>query len=454
MRRAVGIIRVSEAGDREGDSFISPATQRTRIDDECDRFSLELIDTKPEINVSGGMPLAKRKGLLWGVEAIEAGEAAVLIVGYFDRLVRDLKIQWEIVSRVEAAGGEVLAVDFGRISEETATQWLSATLVGAVHEYVRRQGREKTAEAQADAVSRGIPPFPHIPPGYRREVIGVNKKGKPIKGPFIPDPDKAALMLRAFQMREDRRSFNEIRLFLRDRGIVRSHHSISLLMANRVYLGELHFGTLVNLQAHEAIVPRDIFNRVQRIVGTRGRKTKSDRLLARLGILRCLEGARMVASVKIVGEKRYPYYRCPPYGDCAHPMAIAAEIAEAAAVEATKRRLGSARGRASAAESAKRVTASREKAQADLDAAIRAFVGVSNEAAARERIEELTVIRDEAEAREQQLGGTGATVTLAIGDWDSLTLATRRKLIATAIDTITVAPGRGIERISIKLLGE
>ena len=37
----------------------------------------------------------------------------MLIVGYFDRLVRSLRVQGEVVSRVEAAGGEVLAVDYG-----------------------------------------------------------------------------------------------------------------------------------------------------------------------------------------------------------------------------------------------------------------------------------------------------------------------------------------------------
>lgn len=410
---------------------------------------MELIDTEPEINVSGGKALTKRKGLLWGVEAIEAGEASVLIVGYFDRLVRDLKIQWEIVSRVEAAGGEVLAVDFGRISEETATQWLSATMVGAVHEYVRRQGREKTAEAQADAVARGIPPFAHIPPGYRRDVIGANKKGQPIRGPFVPDPDAAALMLQAFQMRGQRKSFNEIRLFLREKGIERSHHAVSCLLANRIYLGELHFGKLVNLQAHEAIVPRELFNRVQRIKGTRGRKTKSDRLLARIGVLRCDEGARMVASVQKRSDKRYPYYRCPPYGDCEHPMAIAAEMVEGVAVEATKQRLADVEGRASAVQRARQAAEAREKAQADLDAAIRAFAGISGEAAARERIEELTTIRDEAEEREQQLGGAGATIAVSLDDWDRFTLATRRKLITAAIDTITIGPGRGHDRISV-----
>ena len=37
-------------------------------------------------------------------EATEAGKASVLIVGYFHRLMRSLRVQGEVVSRVEAAG--------------------------------------------------------------------------------------------------------------------------------------------------------------------------------------------------------------------------------------------------------------------------------------------------------------------------------------------------------------
>lgn len=439
-------------GDREGESFISPSSQRSRIEETCKRFKLDLIDTEPEINVSGGRALSKRKGLLWGVEAIEAGEASVLIVGYFDRLVRDLKIQWEVVSRVEAAGGEVLAVDFGRISEETAAQWLSATMVGAVHEYVRRQGREKTAEAQADAVARGIPPFAHIPPGYRRHVIGEDRKGRPVKGPFVVEPDEAALMLQAFRMRAERKSFNEIRGFLRDHGITRVHNAIAHLMENRVYLGELHFGKLVNLQAHEAIVPRDLFNRVQRVVGSPGRKAKSDRLLARLGVLRCHEGARMVASVKIRGKKRYPYYRCPPYGDCERPMTIAAELVEEGVVEAVRKELADVEGRASIEANARRAEQELEQAQDNLDSAIRTLSGFSAEEAATERLAELRERRDQAQEGVDQLGGTGGATRLPVGaDWERLKLEGKRDFIRAIVERVTIAPGRGPDRISVKL---
>ena len=63
--------------------------------------------------MSGGAPLAQRPGLRRAVEMVEAGQADVVVVAYFDRLVRSLAVQAEVVERVERAGGAILAVDVG-----------------------------------------------------------------------------------------------------------------------------------------------------------------------------------------------------------------------------------------------------------------------------------------------------------------------------------------------------
>jgi hypothetical protein len=52
-RRAIGIIRVSDAGGRKGESFTSPKTQRQSIEQECEREGLTLLDCFEEIDVSG-----------------------------------------------------------------------------------------------------------------------------------------------------------------------------------------------------------------------------------------------------------------------------------------------------------------------------------------------------------------------------------------------------------------
>jgi DNA invertase Pin-like site-specific DNA recombinase len=80
--------------------------------------------------VSGGTPLDKRDGLRRAVEAVEALEADVIVAAYFDRLVRSLRVQDDLVSRVEAAGGQVLAVDVGRVTNGSAVCGSRAPCLG------------------------------------------------------------------------------------------------------------------------------------------------------------------------------------------------------------------------------------------------------------------------------------------------------------------------------------
>jgi DNA invertase Pin-like site-specific DNA recombinase len=87
-RRAIGIVRVSQIGGRDGESFASPAEQRDRIQAACERDGLNLIDVLEELDVSGGKPLEQRPGLGRAVGHIESGDADVIVAAYFDRLVR------------------------------------------------------------------------------------------------------------------------------------------------------------------------------------------------------------------------------------------------------------------------------------------------------------------------------------------------------------------------------
>ena len=78
---------------REEENFHSPRAQLAKAklwsEDQGDR----VVDAFEEIDVSGKLPLAKRQGLLQAIEMVEAGEADHIVVAYFDRLVRSLKVQ-------------------------------------------------------------------------------------------------------------------------------------------------------------------------------------------------------------------------------------------------------------------------------------------------------------------------------------------------------------------------
>src|SRR4051812_10448592 len=72
-RRAVGIVRVSHVGGREGERFVSPSEQSERIASACARDGLELVEVFEELDVSGGAAIDKRPGLGRALQMVEAG---------------------------------------------------------------------------------------------------------------------------------------------------------------------------------------------------------------------------------------------------------------------------------------------------------------------------------------------------------------------------------------------
>jgi site-specific DNA recombinase len=445
-KRAVGIVRVSEVKGREGDSFVSPAEQTERIRTACEREKLNLLDIHEELDVSGGKPLEERPGLSLAVQAIEDGRADVIVAAYFDRLFRSLKTQAEVIDRVERAGGEVLAVDIGQVSNGSAGQWLSGTMMGAVAEYARRTAKERSREGQVSAIARGKITYPSVPLGY---LLGDD-------GVLVPDPATEPIVREIFKMRADGSTVKEIRDHLSDRGITRTYRSVCILLASRVYRGELHFGDLANLEAHQPIIDSDTFARVQRMKISRGRKVKSERLLARLGILRCGScGTRMVVGTG--NNSQYPNYKCSGYTgstDCKTRVTISAPMVEQLVEDAVKEALSDIEGRASAAENAQQATRDLEHAQSELEAAIRVLAPYADETASRDRLAELSSIRDEAQARVDQLGNVSSALTVNVADWDRFSLAGRRAAIRATVESVTISPGRGPDRTSIKLFSE
>jgi DNA invertase Pin-like site-specific DNA recombinase len=450
VRNAIGIVRVSGTKGRNGDGFVSPVEQRERIEEACERDGLKLLRAEEEMDVSGGTTLEKRTGLRSAVEAVEAGQAKVVVAAYFDRLVRSLTVQAELVQRVERAGGEVLALDVGRVTEETAGQWLSGTLLGAVAEYHRRSTAERTKGAVKRAVARGVPPWTmNGNPGYDRGEDGR----------LVPNDD-APIVAKAFRMRADGATVGDVRRYLDDNGMGRTLSAVSKLLKSRTVLGEIHFGELVNLKAHPAIVDPDTWRRAQRAVA-KGKRPISKRLLARQGVLRCGScGARMVVGVQTKRGRPYPYYRCPALksggtpGDCPARVTITAELAERVVTDAVRARLAGKEGRTSAEAHAREVEVELERKQQAYDAGIRTLAGHSGELAARETLDRLRDERDEAQVEVDRLGGTSATFTVnADTDWDLLALDGKRELIRRTVKSAVVfKSGRGAERVAVELL--
>lgn len=442
IKRVLGIVRVSEVGDRQPDNLYSPTDQADRIAEACERDGLNLLQTFEEIDVSGGSPISKRVGLKAAIEAIEAGEADVLMVAYFDRLVRSLKVQQEITERVEAAGGEVLTLDFGKLTNGTAVQRLTANFLGSVSQYYREQTAEKSAEGQRHAIEAGKFTGPTVPAGF-------------LKGPdgrLQPDPATRKIAHEAFERRAAGATTAEVKMFLAEHGIKRTITGVRVMLSNRVYIGEIHFGKLHNLDAHKGIIERDLFAAVQRMFVRAGRNTKSDRLLARLDILHCGScGGRMSASISGSG---YGFYRCATSKECPHPQTITAKRIENFVIDKVKELRADLQGRAAANEHYEHAIAMRDRTQAKLERLIMALADLEDEVATVEVLAKTKAERDRWQAEVDRLQPARASLEIDANlVWEHATLLERRGLILATIKSITVGPGRSVdERVRIEPL--
>ena len=438
-RRAIAIVRVSDTAGRNGERLISPQEQRGRIEAACEREGISLIRVEEELDVSGGLPLAERKGLRSAVEAVEAAEAEVIIAAYLDRLVRSVEVQLEVIRRVEAAGGEVLTVDMGALTGATAQQWLSSIIHGAMSESYRRTIKERSAAAIGEVVAAGRLPYPNVPAGYEK-----NDDRK-----LVPS-SAAPVVAQAFRMRADGATIEAVTAYLRANGVQRSWYGVQKMLGSRVYLGEIHFGQWVNLSAHPAIVAPDVWRRVQKCEAKRGPQPKSDRLLARTGVLRCGTcGTKLTTSGRTKNKKTYPHYRCPSL-DCTGRVTISARVAERIVTDAV-RSLGT-EGSGSAEATATDAKQELEQAEQALDGAIAMLTGLEDVRAAQERLADLRQARDDAQGKADQANESRAVVTTAGGrDWHTLSLDDQRALIRATIESATVRPGRGEGRIKVKL---
>ena len=219
-------------------------------------------------------------------------------------------------------------------------------------------------------------------------------------------------------------------------------------------LGELHFGKLVNLESHPPIVERSLWLKAQRARASAGRRTKTPRLLARLGVLRCAGcGSALTCTLVANGQgKRFPFYRCGMPADCKKRVAISAPLAEERVIARVQQALDEDGIHALASTDARLAQAQREREQreAELDAAIETLAPVIDRLSARRHIEQLQAALASAQQTEERLRPAAAVARRygAVEEWKRgrLSFDERRAFIRSIVRSATVYPGRGAGR--------
>jgi len=157
----VAYIRVSKDDrkaaqkDAREDDPLSLEAQRASITAEAQRRGWTVVDWFEDCGISGGKKIDSRPQLAAAIEAVERGDAAVLMTAKSDRLARGLRTLLEVLDRIKTAGGAIVAVD-ATIDTSTPGGRFFTQMMGGVAELEREMTAERTREALAVLKSQGV----------------------------------------------------------------------------------------------------------------------------------------------------------------------------------------------------------------------------------------------------------------------------------------------------------
>lgn len=130
------------------------AAQRAAVESEALRRGWVLLEVYVDAAVSG-KAIAGREALALALDAVETGDAEVLIVSKLDRLSRSLLDFAEIMRRAQAGGWNLVALDLGIDLSTPAGEFLASVMASAA-QWERRIIGQRTREALAAKKAAGV----------------------------------------------------------------------------------------------------------------------------------------------------------------------------------------------------------------------------------------------------------------------------------------------------------
>jgi site-specific DNA recombinase len=315
-RRAVGYVRISALmGRTQGDDLLSDVIQRDKVKAWCDFNDVDLVGFYEDVDRSGRRG-AKRPEFARMLADGRAGKFDVAVVYKFDRFARSVI---DAAQAIEDLGehGVGFASATEQIDTTTAAGRMLVTILFAVAEMQSERISEDWRNAHEQRRKRGEA---HVATGLfgydtvREEPDGSTVKGARIVG--VNDGEAAGVRL-AFEMRADGLGPAAIRDRLHAQGFRPARggewfaaSTLANMLRNPTYAGLLRMpdGELVRAP-HEAIVPLDLWERVQsrpkRTLRTRRASTGTSFLVGLVFCAGC--GGRMKFQRR--GD-RLPVFRC------------------------------------------------------------------------------------------------------------------------------------------------
>jgi site-specific DNA recombinase len=299
MKEYFGYVRVSTV--KQGENGVSLQQQREAIQRYAERSDYEIVRwfEEQETAAKQGRPIFSEM-----MKLLRRGSVRGVIMHKIDRSARNLR-DWVDIGDLIDQGVDVC---FANESLDLRSRGgrLSADIQAVVASDYIRNLREEARKGFYGRLKQGVYPMP-APLGYLDQGQGK---------PKAPDPTVAPLVRRAFELYATGRFGSESLAQeleitgLRSRsGKIINHKHITRLLNNPFYMGLIHIKCVNETYqgAHQALVPKSLFDRVQDILHGRlnARTLRHDFLFRRR--LRCAD-----CEYSLIGEthKSFVYYRC------------------------------------------------------------------------------------------------------------------------------------------------
>jgi DNA invertase Pin-like site-specific DNA recombinase len=334
-----GYVRVSQRGGREGEAYRSPAIQRDEIQRWAKNNGVTIGKIVTDEDVSGAKPVAQRR-LEELIARAEAGVSGGVVVHRADRFGRDHNETLMAAKRLKDAGARLVGVADGVDSDQPHGKWILNFMSLQAEDYLDRVKANWSA-ATRSAVAEGKHIAAKPPLGYLRADQAdpqYDSGGELVRDArLVVDPETAPALLTAFELRARGRSYRQVIEFLEGelgRGFAKS--SLAGIFKNRAYIGEARGpGGLAKAGAHVAIVPEDLFKRVQATVGIYrprdGSLAKQALLAGMVACASCGHKMRTLGSTNRSNGKREASYVCTKFsskGQCAAPAAAKVRLVD------------------------------------------------------------------------------------------------------------------------------
>lgn len=291
--------------------------------------------------ISGGT--LERPGLQRLLGDVKAGLIDIIVVYKVDRLTRSLLDFAKLVEAFDAAGVSFVSVTQS-FNTTTSMGRLTLNMLLSFAQFEREVTAERIRDKIAASKARGmwmggIPPLGYRPEGRSLAIV----------------PEQAALVDSIYRRYLGIGNVRLLAKALREEGVTApirttttgksmggqpfSRGQLYLMLACRTYLGEISHHGKVHPGLHEAIIDRDLWERVRTLLeqnrqGRRiGRNVQQASLLA--GLVRDETGEPLIPVHATKGKVRYRYYvsRALQTGEGSEGMRIPARELETAVVE-------------------------------------------------------------------------------------------------------------------------